>query len=154
MSQKPLCLNHQEQQNCHILKNRSQFPYQYSVSDQLLNLLLHCMNMKTNQQKFPANILKILFQLIVGISTENELVEFFSKYFGNIVQNLGVDGLTNTSSDNDPDKTSHWKISKPSQYKSNMRKHLNLKFISTKKFSIDFSVVYSFKILHGMSSRT
>ena len=35
------------------------------------------------------------------VSDESELVEFFSKYFGNIVQNLGIDGLTNTSSDND-----------------------------------------------------
>ena len=35
------------------------------------------------------------------VSDESELVEIFSKYFGNIVQNLGVDGLTNTSSDND-----------------------------------------------------
>ena len=35
------------------------------------------------------------------VSDESELAEFFSKYFGNIVQNLGIDGLTNTSSDND-----------------------------------------------------
>ena len=35
------------------------------------------------------------------VSDESELVEIFSKYFGNIVQNLEVDGLTNTSSDND-----------------------------------------------------
>ena len=35
------------------------------------------------------------------VSDESELVEIFSKYFGNIVQNLGIDGLTNTSSDND-----------------------------------------------------
>ena len=31
----------------------------------------------------------------------SELVEIFSKYFRNIVQNLGIDGLTNISSDND-----------------------------------------------------
>ena len=34
-------------------------------------------------------------------SDESNLVEIFSKYFGNIVQNLGIDGLTNISSDND-----------------------------------------------------
>ena len=34
------------------------------------------------------------------VSDESEFVEIFSKYFGNIVQNLGVDGLTNDSSDN------------------------------------------------------
>ena len=35
------------------------------------------------------------------VSDESELVEIFSKYFGNILQNLGIDGVTNTSSDND-----------------------------------------------------
>ena len=35
------------------------------------------------------------------VSDESELVEIFSKYFRNIVQNLGMDGLANTSSDND-----------------------------------------------------
>ena len=35
------------------------------------------------------------------VSNKNELVEIFGKYFGNIVQNLVIDGLTNTSSDND-----------------------------------------------------
>ena len=35
------------------------------------------------------------------VSDESELVELFSKYFGNIVQKLGIDGLTNTSSDSD-----------------------------------------------------
>ena len=34
------------------------------------------------------------------VSDESKLVEIFSKYFGNIVQNLGIDGLTNISSDN------------------------------------------------------
>ena len=34
------------------------------------------------------------------VSDESELVEIFSKDFGNIVQNLSIDGLTNTS-DND-----------------------------------------------------
>ena len=34
------------------------------------------------------------------VSDESKLVEIFSKYFGNIVQNLGIDGLTNVSSDN------------------------------------------------------
>ena len=37
--------NYQEQQNCHILKNRNQFPYQCNVNDQLLNLFLDYMNM-------------------------------------------------------------------------------------------------------------
>ena len=36
------------------------------------------------------------------VSDESKLVEIFSKYFRNIVQNLGIDDLTNTSSDNDP----------------------------------------------------
>ena len=35
------------------------------------------------------------------VSDERELVEISSKYFANIIQNLGIDGLTNTSSDND-----------------------------------------------------
>ena len=35
------------------------------------------------------------------VSDESKLVEIFSKYFGNIVQNLGIDGLKNISSDND-----------------------------------------------------
>ena len=35
------------------------------------------------------------------VLNERKLVEVFSKYFGNIVQNLGIGGLTNISSDND-----------------------------------------------------
>ena len=35
------------------------------------------------------------------VSGESKLAEVFSKYFGNIAQNLGIDGLTNISSDND-----------------------------------------------------
>ena len=35
------------------------------------------------------------------VSDESKLEEIFSKYFGNIVQNLGIHGLTNISSDND-----------------------------------------------------
>ena len=35
------------------------------------------------------------------VSNESELVQIFGKYFGNIVQNLGIDGLTNASSNND-----------------------------------------------------
>ena len=35
------------------------------------------------------------------VSDESELVEVFIIYFGNIVQDLGIDGLTNISSDND-----------------------------------------------------
>ena len=35
------------------------------------------------------------------VSDESKLVKIFSKYFGNIVQNLAIDGLTNISSDKD-----------------------------------------------------
>ena len=35
------------------------------------------------------------------VSDESKLVEIFSKYFANIVQKLGINGLTNISSDND-----------------------------------------------------
>ena len=35
------------------------------------------------------------------VSDESDLVEIFSKYFGNKIQNLGIDGLSNTSSDNE-----------------------------------------------------
>ena len=35
------------------------------------------------------------------VSNESKLVESFCKYFGNIFQNLGIDGVTNISSDND-----------------------------------------------------
>ena len=35
------------------------------------------------------------------VSDESKLVEIFGKYFGNIIQNLGIDGLTNISSDNE-----------------------------------------------------
>ena len=35
------------------------------------------------------------------VSGESKLAEVLSKYFGNIFQNLGIDGLTNISSDND-----------------------------------------------------
>ena len=35
------------------------------------------------------------------VSDESELVEILGKYFGNIVQNLGIDSLNNISSDND-----------------------------------------------------
>ena len=35
------------------------------------------------------------------VSDESKLVEIFGKYFGNIVQNLAIDGLTNISSDNE-----------------------------------------------------
>ena len=35
------------------------------------------------------------------VSDESKLVEIFGKYFANIVQNLGIDGLTNISSDNE-----------------------------------------------------
>ena len=35
------------------------------------------------------------------VSDESKLVEIFSKCFENIVQNLGIDGLSNTPSDND-----------------------------------------------------
>ena len=35
------------------------------------------------------------------VSDESKLVEIFGKYFGNIAQNLGIDGLTNISSHNE-----------------------------------------------------
>ena len=35
------------------------------------------------------------------VSDKSKLVEIFGKYFGNIVQNLRIDGLTNISSDNE-----------------------------------------------------
>ena len=35
------------------------------------------------------------------VSDGSELVEIFCKYFGNIVQNLGIDGITNTFSGTD-----------------------------------------------------
>ena len=34
------------------------------------------------------------------VSDDSALAEILGKYFGNIVQNLGINGLTNTSSDN------------------------------------------------------
>ena len=42
---RPSCLFHQKQQNYHTLKNGNEFPYQYSVSDQLLILYFDYMNM-------------------------------------------------------------------------------------------------------------
>ena len=46
--------------------------------------------------------MKELFQLkTIIVSDESKLVEIFSKCFGNIVENLRVDGQSNTSSDND-----------------------------------------------------
>ena len=39
--------------------------------------------------------------LVLYFHDESKLVETFSKYFGNIVQNLGIDGLANAYSDND-----------------------------------------------------
>ena len=47
------------------------------------------------------------------VSDKSKLVKIFSKHFGNIVQNLGIDGLTNISSDNDA-RTISKKISKSS----------------------------------------
>lgn len=35
------------------------------------------------------------------VPDESKLVEIFNKYFGNIVQNLGINCLSNISSDND-----------------------------------------------------
>ena len=39
--------------------------------------------------------------LVLYFDDEGKLVETFSKHFGNIVQNLGIDGLANAYSDND-----------------------------------------------------
>ena len=41
-----------------------------------------------------------LVENIKVVSDESELVKMFSRYFENIVQNLRIDGHTNTSSDN------------------------------------------------------
>ena len=43
--------------------------------------------------------MKELPQLKTSCSDERELVKILSKYFGNIVLNLGIAGLTNISSD-------------------------------------------------------
>ena len=52
---------------------------------------------KTVKPSFVDKILKdkrlILVENNAIISDENELVAIFSKYFGNIIQNLGIDGL-------------------------------------------------------------
>ena len=68
------------------------------------------------------------------VSNESKLVQIFGKYFGNIVQNLGIDGLTNTSSDNDA-VTIRQAIEK-------YQNHLSIKVIpenidTTNNFSID-----------------
>ena len=61
--------------------------------------------LKTVKPSFTDKILKderiTLVENNKVVSDESELVEIFCKYFGNIVQNLGIDALTNTSSDND-----------------------------------------------------
>ena len=60
--------------------------------------------MKTVKSSFTDKTLKderiTLVENNKAVSDESKLVEIFSKYFGNIVQNLGIDDLTNTSSDN------------------------------------------------------
>ena len=60
---------------------------------------------KTVKPSFTDKTLKgeriILVENSKVVSDESKLAEIFSKYFGNIVQNLGIDGLTNISSDND-----------------------------------------------------
>ena len=60
---------------------------------------------KTVKPSFTDKTLKnernILVENNKVVSGESKLEEIFSKYFGNIVQNLGIDGLTNISSDKD-----------------------------------------------------
>ena len=60
---------------------------------------------KTVKPSFTGNTLKneriTLVENNKVVSGESKLAEVLSKYFGNIVQNLGIDGLTNISSDND-----------------------------------------------------
>ena len=68
------------------------------------------------------------------VSVGSELVEIFSKYFRNSAQNLGIDGLTNISSDNDTATTG--KGMEEYQY------HPNIKVIqenidSTNNFPLD-----------------
>ena len=76
-------------------------------------------------------------------SDESELVEIFSKYFGNIVQNLGIDGITNTSSDNDA-VTIRQAIEK---YQS----HPSIKVI---RENIDITNTFSFDLTNSESMST
>ena len=77
------------------------------------------------------------------VSDESELVEIFSKYFGNIVQNLGIDGITNTSSYND-DVTIRQAIEK---YQS----HPSIKVI---RENIDTTNTFSFDLTNSESMST
>ena len=71
------------------------------------------------------------------VSDENELVEIFSNYFGNIVQNLGIDGLTNISSDNDT-----------ATIRKAIEKYQNLPSIKLIRENIDSNNNFSFDLIN------
>ena len=71
------------------------------------------------------------------VSDESELVEIFSKYFGNIVQNLGTDGLTNNSSDNDA-----------VTIRQAIEKHQNHPSIKVIRENIDTTNTFSFDLIN------
>ena len=66
-----------------------------------INFLENCKTFKPTAKTFKDEKITLVENNKV-VSDESKSVEIFSKYFGNIVQNLGIDGLTNISSDNDP----------------------------------------------------
>ena len=70
-------------------------------------------------------------------SDESKLVEIFSKYFENIVQNLGIDGLTNISSDNDA-----------VNIRKSTEKHQNYPSIKVIRGHIDATNNFSFELIN------
>ena len=78
-----------------LRKNKKEFYNNTNVKYITKNKLLW----KTVKPSFTDETLKderiTLFENNKFVSDEIKLVEIFSKYFGNIVQNLGIDGLTN-----------------------------------------------------------
>ena len=84
------------------------------------------------------------------VSDESELVEIFSKYFRNIVQNLGMDGLANTSSDNDT-VTIRQAIEKYQNHPSIRVIRENID--TTNKFSFDLiNLEYISKIINNLDT--
>ena len=71
------------------------------------------------------------------VSDESELVEIFTKYFGNIVQNLGTDGLTNNSSNNDA-----------VTIRQAIEKHQNHPSIKVIRENIDTTNTFSFDLIN------
>ena len=71
------------------------------------------------------------------VSDENELIEIFSKYFGNIVQNLGINGVTSSSSDNDA--VTIRKI---------LQKYQNYPSINVIRENIDSTINFSFNLIN------